>query len=142
METKTISVDIPSGVTDNSDISLFGEGHLTEGSLPGDLVIRVKIQSDEKFQRAGQNLETLIPISFYESLTGFTREIVHLDGRKVPISKIGPTQFNEILKIQGEGMPGSYNQKGNLLCRIQYSFPEQLNKEQTDFVREVLSKYE
>jgi DnaJ-class molecular chaperone len=46
METKTLSVDITPGVTDNTDITFFGEGHLSENSLPGDLIVKIKIQPD------------------------------------------------------------------------------------------------
>lgn len=51
METKTLLVEIPPGIEDKSEINFFGEGHLAENSLPGDLIVKVKIQSDEKFIR-------------------------------------------------------------------------------------------
>ncbi len=46
METKTLSVEITPGMTDNTDITFFGEGHLADNSLPGDLIVKIKIQPD------------------------------------------------------------------------------------------------
>lgn len=74
-------------------------------------------------------METIINISFFESLRGFSRELTHLDDRKIPINKIGASQFDELMKITGEGMKGQNNSRGNLNCRIRFSFPEKLNEQ-------------
>jgi DnaJ-class molecular chaperone len=62
---------------------------LADNTLPGDLIVKIKILKDNNFSRNQNDLETIVPISFYESLTGFKRELKHLDGRKIPINKIG-----------------------------------------------------
>jgi DnaJ-class molecular chaperone len=43
METKTLTVEIQPGVTDANEINFYGEGHLADNSLPGDLIVKVKI---------------------------------------------------------------------------------------------------
>lgn len=43
METKTISIEVPAGAEDGQTITLPGEGHLAENSLPGDLVVKIKV---------------------------------------------------------------------------------------------------
>jgi DnaJ-class molecular chaperone len=115
-------------VSNDHEILFSGEGDLVEAAIPGDLIVKVKIVDDNQFIRQSNDLLYNLPVSFLEALKGFERVITHLDGRKVPISKMGTSQFNEIIQIQGEGMPNQSQQRGNLLCKINFKFPEVLTE--------------
>lgn len=62
---------------------------MIESALPGDLVVRVRVEPSEDFVRKGSDLEYGLAVSFLEALGGFSRNLTHLDGRGIPISKAG-----------------------------------------------------
>ena len=43
METKTLPVQIPAGVTNDQEMFYQGEGDLVESAIPGDLVVKIKV---------------------------------------------------------------------------------------------------
>lgn len=69
-----------------------------------------------------------------QALLGFEKEITHLDGRKVKLSKNKITRPGEIEKLKGEGMPvyNSPSDRGDLIITYQVELPQKLSQEQRE----------
>ena len=61
------------------------------GTESGDLIFRLQTQTHPLFRRDGNDLHTTLEISLVEALTEFKKEIVHLDGHTVMISRANLT---------------------------------------------------
>jgi DnaJ family protein B protein 11 len=69
---------------------------------PGDLKFYIRQPFDARWERRGHDLLINETISLVDALTGFTREIEHLDGHMV---KLGATVSGEVGREVG-GMDG------------------------------------
>lgn len=83
------------------------------------------------FERRQNDLKTTITITLKQALLGFEKEITHLDGRIITISRNKITRPGEVEKIRGEGMPVyEYpTDKGDLFITYQVEFPKTLTPE-------------
>ena len=87
------------------------------------------------------NLFVTQEISMQESMMGFKRSIIHLDGHNVEINKDGSeiVQPFEWEKITGQGMPvkGRKGQFGDLYIQFEIKFPRTLSPSQKAYVKEI-----
>ena len=83
----------------------------------GDVVIKVETVPHPSFERSNNDLKTTIKITLKQALLGFEKEITHLEGRKVKLSKNKITRPGEVEKLKGEGMPvyNSPSDRGDLI---------------------------
>jgi len=81
-ENKTIEVPIEQGVPHEHHITFTGEADEYPGIMAGDLIVRIIIEPHKRFERKGADLFYKKKITLYESLTGCSFTIEHLDGKK------------------------------------------------------------
>lgn len=88
------------------------------------------------FKRNGDDLECVIPLTFKESLLGFSKTIQTIDGRTLPISRSSPVQPTETSRYPGQGMPlsKSPSQRGDLVIRYKIDYPISLNDVQKNVI--------
>lgn len=87
------------------------------------------------FERSGNDLKTTVKITLKEALLGFTKQLKHLDGRKVNINRTGKiTNPGQVDKLTGEGMPvyEMSSDHGDLIITYQVELPQKLTQEQKD----------
>ncbi len=138
-EYETIEVGIPAGIEDGQTIKFSGKGEAAVGSgIPGDLYITVHVQSDDRFERDGNNIVSQKNIKFSQAVLGDTIEVETVHGKtkvKIPAG----VQSGDILRIKGKGIHReSYFGKGDHMIKIQVVIPEKLSREQ----RKIVSKLE
>lgn len=136
-ENKTLSVKIPAGVDDGDRIRLSGEGEAGESGAPaGDLFVEVSVKPHKIFARQGNDLYCEMPVSFVTASLGGELEVPTLTGKgnlKVPAE----TQTGKLFKISGKGVKSvRSNSTGDLLVRVIVETPVNLNKEQTDLLKQ------
>ena len=94
----------------------------------------LSIRRHEFFERDGNNLRCVIPISFPQAALGAEIEIAAIDG---PVSLKIPegTQSGRELRIRGRGVP-ILNGKGNgdLIVKVIVEIPRKLTRTQRDLV--------
>ena len=83
------------------------------------------------FTREKNDLKATITITLRQALLGFEKELTHLDGRQLKISRNKITRPGEIEKIKGEGMPVyEYpSDRGDLVITYQVELPKELTPE-------------
>jgi molecular chaperone DnaJ len=103
--TRRWDVDIPAGIQDGQRVRITGAGHAGEaGGRPGDLYVEVRVADDERFQRDGDDLVTLVELSATAAMTGTTVSIETLDGpREVTVSP--GTQPGSESALRALGLP-------------------------------------
>ena len=133
-----IVVNIPAGVEDGTRIRYQGEGDAGRfGGPAGDLYILLRVKSHKFFERDGNDLHCVIPISFPQAALGAEITVPTLDGEsklKVPEG----TQSGQEFRIKGKGVPylNEYG-RGDLIAQIVVRTPSKLTKAQKELLREL-----
>lgn len=133
---ETISAKIPPGVDDNDIFILSGQGHSDQPSTPrGNLKLHVRVQSHDIFTRQNHHLLMTKTISFLEACVGSTVDIPTITGTKVGLHIPKGTQFGQIFRIHGHGVPSSYGM-GDLLVKIDIIVPKKLSAKAASALKE------
>lgn len=139
--TKTIEVNIPAGVKTGNYIPLNGEGHAgPKGGSPGDLIVHIEEKDHNIFERRGDDVVIVLPISFPDAALGSNIEIPTLTG-KAKLSIAPGTQSGKILRMRGKGIPHLNGAGiGDQLVQVQVYIPTKLSAEEKkhiDNLREI-----
>ena len=103
---KTLSIQIPKGVDDGTQMRLAGKGEAgPRGGTQGDLYVYLSLKKHPIFKREEENLYFELPVSIVDAALGTTIEIPTIDGSKSNV-KIPPgTQTGKQLRLKDKGMP-------------------------------------
>ena len=135
---KTVPVEIPAGVSENNYLTLRNQGAVgARNAPPGDLLVMIEIQDDERFERDGDNLVMDLPLSFSQAALGMSVVVSTPYGDEKVAIPAG-TQGGTILKLRGKGLPRlGQAGKGDLLIRAHVWTPESVSPEQERLLREL-----
>ena len=118
--------------------SLRGEGEMSEAGISGDLIVRLHIKPDPKFERLAEgHLLYNLDVKFTDLTLGTDIRVPTLEGsEKLKISQGTPS--NAILQIKGKGLPryGSPG-RGDLHVRINVKVPTNLTDRQKALLKEL-----
>jgi molecular chaperone DnaJ len=136
---KNLSIQIPKGVDDGTQIRLSGKGDGGyRGGSNGDLYVFITVQKHKIFQRSEENLYFKLPISMVDAALGSEIEVPTIDGGKSKVKIPAGTQSGKQFRLKEKGMPilreGNY---GDLYLETNVIIPESLSKEQ----KELLEKF-
>lgn len=134
----TIAVKVPAGVESDTRIRYSGEGDAGRFSGPGgDLYVVLTVKPHAFFERDGDDLHCVMPISFPQAALGTELEIKTLDGTeslKVPEG----TQSGREFRLRGRGVPHlNAHGKGDLVVEVRVETPNKLSKRQKELMREL-----
>jgi molecular chaperone DnaJ len=134
----TILVKVPAGVEQDTRIRYSGEGEAGKFAGPaGDLYVVLNVKSHKFFERDGDDLHCVMPISFPQAALGAELEIQTLEGPasiKVPEG----TQSGKTVKLKGKGVPHlNSHGKGDLIVEIRVQTPSKLSKAQKELLRQL-----
>lgn len=126
-----MSIYVEKGMSNGQEITYEDAADESPDKRAGNLVFIINEIKHSLFKRDGNNLSTEMTISLKEALLGFTKDIIHLDGRKVKIEREEVTQSGFIIKLKGEGMPihQRSGEFGDLLVKINVEFPKELSED-------------
>ena len=135
---RKLTVDIPAGVDDGSEMLLDGEGGAgLYGGVPGDLYIALSVKPHKIFRREGADIFYELPVNFAQAALGDERDVPSLDG-KVSLKMPPGTQNNKVFRLKGKGIPYiNHKGKGDMLVKIQIVTPQHLDKDQRRLFEEL-----
>jgi molecular chaperone DnaJ len=135
---RTVSVDIPAGVSENNYLTLRGQGAAgARGAPNGDLLVMIEIKPDERYERDGDNLIVHLPVSFAQAALG-TTVTVHSPYGEEKVSIAAGTQTGTVLRLRHKGLPRlGQGGIGDLLVRVHVWTPDSLTEEQRGLFREL-----
>jgi molecular chaperone DnaJ len=135
---RTVTVEVPVGVSANNYLTLRGLGAAgPRGGPSGDLLVMLDMKEDERFERQGDDLIYDLSLSFSQAALGGVHEVPTPYGQenlKVPSG----TQPETVLRIRNKGLPVlGQDGRGDLLVRVHVWTPEQLTDEQERLFHEL-----
>ena len=131
-KTKKISVTIPEGIQNGEKIRLIGQGKASEnGGKNGDLLIKIKIEDNNKFKLKNQDLYTNLLLTPWEAALGARVTINSIDDEtKVYIPQ--GTQSGEKIKIPNKGYKSNSGKRGDLIAEIRVVVPKKLTDKEKE----------
>jgi molecular chaperone DnaJ len=133
-----LTVKVPPGVEEGTRIRYQGEGESGKfGGPGGDLYVVLSVKKHKFFERDGDDLHCVMPISFPQAVLGTELEIETLEGAesiKIPEG----TQSGKEFRLRGKGVPHLNERgKGDLIVEVRVATPTKLNKQQRDLVKQL-----
>jgi DnaJ-class molecular chaperone len=120
---KKLKINIPGGIENGQKLRLKGQGGPGQrAGPPGDAYVEIKVASHGQFQRQGKDIETEVPVSFLDAVTGGEIEVPTLEGRvllKIPAGSSSGNKF----RIKGKGA-GTGERRGDLLAKLKVIVPK------------------
>ncbi|MCR4337550.1 MAG: molecular chaperone DnaJ [Candidatus Omnitrophica bacterium] len=127
--TRSIEVNIPEGVDNDSRLRVRGEGEVGGGGA-GDLFLYIRIRPHAFLERAGKDLQMNLPLSFVIAALGGEVSVPTLGGNvmmKIPAG----TQSGKIFRLRGKGMSELHGgNHGDQYVRAMIQVPTHLSSEQ------------
>jgi len=131
VRTRNWEVDVPPGIESGQRIRISGAGHA--GEVPGrsgDLYVQVLVAEDERFERHGQELVTVVELPATRAMLGGTVTVPTLDGER-EIEVPAGAQPGEHIVIRGLGLPSLRGAaRGDQHVVLDVYVPADLSKEQ------------
>ncbi len=134
---KTYTVQIPKGVTEDSQIRLRGLGDKGVGGGPdGDLYLRIHLRHDPRFEVEGHNLNTVLQITPWEAALGAEVPVKTVESSVS--MKIPPgTSGGKVLRLRGLGLPKSQGERGDLMVTVQIAVPKTLTSRERELFEQL-----
>jgi molecular chaperone DnaJ len=129
----TQAVEIPAGIESGQRLRVSGAGHAGEpGAPPGDLYVEVAVAADERFQRDGTDLLSVVSIPATEAMLGTAVTVSTLEGeREIEVAPGTQPGHEEVLR--GAGLPNlGGRRRGNQRVVLNVVVPANLGEEQRE----------
>ncbi|RNF12030.1 putative chaperone DNAJ protein [Trypanosoma rangeli] len=137
-----VNIDIPPGVPANVTLIVRGEGGSMPDAEPGDLHVQVEVAPHKVFTRRGDDLLMKKEMTLSEALLGMQLSVKTLDGRHVLVKVPHDTVLHpdSVLKVTGEGMPGTNGGRGDLYVITHMKMPHKLTAQQREAITKAFGK--
>jgi len=121
MEEKTLSVNIPPGVTPGQQLRLAGQGHEGHGGAgAGDLYLEIQFAPDPRYRVEGAHVYENLPVTPWEAALGGSVSVQTPSGT-VEVTVPAGSQSGRKLRLKGRGIPA--NPPGDLYLILDVVLP-------------------
>jgi len=135
----TLDVRIPPGAQTGSRVRVAGRGNAgLHGGAPGDLYIITKVAPHPFFERHGDDLYTVVPVTVAEASLGAKVEVPTIDGRAQV--RIPPgTNSGKKLRLREKGAPSTRHagKRGDQIIEVQVVVPKPEDERVRNLLREL-----
>ena len=102
---RTFEVDIPAGIEAGQRVRVSAGGHAGDPGAPaGNLYVEVAVAADERFERHGEHLLSVVRISATRAMIGGAESVPTLEGEREITIPAG-AQPGETVVLPGAGLP-------------------------------------
>ncbi|GMB10457.1 MAG: molecular chaperone DnaJ [Candidatus Improbicoccus devescovinae] len=136
---ESMEIEIPAGISNDQILNVRDKGNAGNyGGTSGDLRIHIKVKSHPIFERKDDDIWCEIPLTFIQAALGDDVTVPTIDGQ-VSYHVHEGTQYGDIFKIKGKGMPHLHGRgHGDLLVKVTIEIPKNMSNEQ----QEILKKFD
>jgi curved DNA-binding protein len=129
---QTVTVEVPRGVSTQTQMKYAGYGDHTHQDLPpGDLYIEFRIKSNPDFYVEGIDLIRVIKLNCLDAITGTSVTVKGLDGKEFEWSVPVGSQHGSKFRIQGQGLWAlDHPVRGSLILIMELTVPTNLTTDQ------------
>ncbi len=131
-----IAIKVPAGIQNGEVIRMTGRGEAMPHGQPGDLYIKVHVESHKTIRRDGSNLITPLPVKLTDALLGATYTVQTLDGA-IDIKIPAGITHGEMLRIKNKGVPTDRGDRGDFLVKISLETPKKLSRKAQKLIEEL-----
>lgn len=134
-----IEISIAAGVDSGQVLKFSGQGEAGKrGGKKGDLYVRIFVRPNPLFQRKGDDVYSIFPVSFSVVALGGEIEIFGLDGKKILLKIPSGVESGKIFKISDKGIPHfSGWGKGDMYVKLLVKTPKKLTKKQKELLEKL-----
>jgi len=136
---ESLDVRIPPGAQTGSRVRVAGRGNAgLHGGPPGDLYIIMKVGPHPFFDRRGDDLYTVVPITVTEASLGAKVEVPTIDGRAQV--RIPPgTNSGKKLRLREKGAPSARHagKRGDQIVEVQVVVPKPEDERVRNLLKEL-----
>jgi molecular chaperone DnaJ len=136
---ETLDVRIPPGAQTGSRVRVAGRGNAGQmGGAPGDLYFIINVEPHPFFERRGDDLYTVVPVTVPEASLGAKVEVPTIDGRAQV--RIPPgTDSGKKLRLREKGAPSvrKPGKRGDQIVEVQIVVPRPDDERVRDSMREL-----
>jgi molecular chaperone DnaJ len=139
---RRIKVKIPAGIETGKRITIPDQGDAgPNGGASGNLYVYIHVAPHERFERSGNDLYCMVPVSVSQAALGADINVKTLQGEAVRIKVPAGTQNGRIVRVRGEGVPllNSPNRRGDLYVKLRVDIPLKLSSRARDLFKELAS---
>lgn len=132
-----VTIKVPPGIESGAAMRVSGRGSDgVNGGRTGNLMVIVTVADDERFERDGMDLHTVIDLTFAQAAMGDILEIEGLDGA-IELTVHAGTQPGETLRVKGRGLPRlNGTARGDLMIQTNVVVPRKLSEAQLELLKE------
>lgn len=139
-ESQEVKINVPAGAYDGMILRYTGSGSMgRKGGESGDLYIEISVGVDERFDRRGNDIYSVIDIGVDQAVLGEEMKVETIDG---PVTlKIKPgTQAGDIFRIKdhGSAIPGR-SARGDHYVQVNIEIPKKISRKQRKLWEELRS---
>lgn len=135
-----VSVDIPAGIRDGQQLRVGGLGEAgMQGAEAGDLIVTVRIEKDDHFERDGDDLHVSIEVPMLQAALGANITIDGImDDETIKVQIPQGTQAGDVVRVKGFGLPRLHRSaRGDMYVHMDVRIPKKLNKKQKKLAEEL-----
>lgn len=138
---RQFSVKVPKGAKSGTKLRLSGAGPAGPDGKPADVYMKLKVSSDPRFERKGDDLYTDLPVDLYTAVLGGELVVPTLAG-SVSLKVPAGTQPGQTFRLKGKGMPKlkAASQHGDLYVNVQVQIPKSLSSEERKLFEQLAAK--
>ena len=133
---KVLTVTIPAGVDNGSQLRLSGKGEAgVNGGPNGDIYLEFQVAEHKYFERNDNDIYLEVPVTITDAILGCKKEIPTLDGNGYIEIKPGTQNYTK-LKLKGKGIKDvNGGTRGDMYVVVNVIIPTRLTKTQKDLLK-------
>ena len=133
---KKFKVAIPAGIQNNEKIRLVGQGKEgISGGKNGDLLIRVKIKNDNKFELDGYDIKTNLYLTPWEAALS-TKVTINGINEDVSVYVPAGIESGEKIEIENKGYKDGKGGRGKLILETKIMIPKNPSEKEMKLFKE------
>jgi molecular chaperone DnaJ len=135
---RSLTLQVPPGVSTGTQIRLAGEGEAGPGGGPaGQLYVEFVERAHDVFQRNGDDLHATVAVPMTVAALGTVMELETLDGPRSVELRAG-TQSGQTVTVAGLGVAHLRSQgRGDIIVHVEVQTPTRLDPDQEDLLRKL-----
>lgn len=135
-DARSISVEVPAGIEDGSQLRIEGRGHAARrGGRDGDLYVTLRVRPHPVLERSGIDLIFRAELSIAQAALGTALVVPSLDG-DTEIDVSPGTQHGTLMKIKSAGVPRINGRgRGDLVVVLDVVVPTDLTEQESELMR-------
>lgn len=135
-----LRIKLKPGIRDEQTLRLKGKGGQGMGGQRGDLLLKIRVNTEKGFERKNDDLFVDMPVPLYTAVLG-GKETLHTLNGQLKITIPPETKNGTILRLKNKGFPkySDASKRGDLYVKVAIHVPENLNDEEKNLFRKLAS---